>query len=309
MALSDSPISQHNGTNSGADKTRWGVILLCHGSQRGTSREECSCAWVAENGSSPAWCRNCPSTPQGLAEASHRLQAALGEAEAKVLLSCLEFIQPHPDQAVQILAEQGLQRLVIMPYLLGHGKHATEEMEEVLGGLRANLPQVQLELTQGLGVDPRMAELVVERVHDLDGVAPTPADGKGDVGILLVKAGTKTQYDDCLWMQELGQMVEQRLGMGYAVEVAQSHYGDPTMPGAAAKLVEERGVSSVVFVPYLFFPGLILQRNVLGGMKELQKKYPKVAMHIAPPLGVDDRVVAVAADRVRDVWRQTAGVS
>ena len=309
MALSDSPISQHNVTNSGADNTRWGVILLCHGSQRGTSRDECSCAWVAENASSPAWCRNCPSTPQGLAEASHRLQMALGEAEAKVLLSCLEFIQPHPDQAVQILAEQGLRRLVIMPYLLGHGKHATEEMEEVLGELRANLPQVQLELTQGLGADPRMADLVVERVHDLDGVAPTPADGKDDVGILLVKAGTKTQYDDCLWMRELGEMVEQRLGMGYAVEVAQSHYGDPTMPGAAAKLVEERGVSSVVFVPYLFFPGLILQRNVLGGMKELQKKYPKVAMHIAPPLGVNDRVVAVAADRVRDVWSQNAGVS
>ena len=308
MALSDKPISQHNGTNSDADSTPWGVILLCHGSQRGTSREECSCAWVAENGRSPAWCRNCPNTPHGLAEASHRLQAALGESEAKVLLSCLEFIQPHPDQAVQILAEQGLQRLVIMPYLLGHGKHATEEMEEVLGELRANLPQVQLELTQGLGSDPRMADLVVERVHDLDGDAPTPTDGKGDVGILLVKAGTKTQYDDCLWMQELGQMVEQRLGMGYAVEVAQSHYGDPTMPVAAAKLVEDRGVSSVVFVPYLFFPGLILQRNVLGGMKELQKKYLNVAMHISPPLGVDDRVVAVAADRVRDVWRKTAGV-
>ncbi|MDA0734221.1 MAG: hypothetical protein O2909_08190 [Chloroflexi bacterium] len=314
MALSDHPVSQLNGTNSSAGNPRWGVILLCHGSQRGTSKAECSCAWVAdsgaaENGSPPAWCRNCPSTPQGLSDASQRLQEALGESEAQVLLSCLEFIQPHPDQAVQILADQGLQQLVIMPYLLGNGKHATEEMEEVLGDLRANLPQVQLELTQGLGVDPRMADLVVERVHNLDGVAPAPVVGKGDVGVMLVKAGTKTQYDDCLWMQELGQMVEQRLGMGYAVEVAQSHYGDPTMPAAAAKLVEERRVSSVIFVPYLFFPGLILQRNVLGGMKELQEKYPKMAMHVTPPLGVDDRVVAVAADRVREVWRQTAGVS
>lgn len=309
MALSDRPISQLNGTNSSAGNSRWGVILLCHGSQRGTSREECSCAWVAENESSPAWCRNCPSTPQGLSDASQRLQKALGETDAQVLLSCLEFIQPHPDQAVKILADQGLQQLVIMPYLLGHGKHATEEMAEVLEDLRASLPQVQLELTEGLGADPRMADLVVERVHDLDGVAPTPADGNGDVGILLVKAGTKTQYDDCLWMQELGQMVEQRLGMGYAVEVAQSHYGDPTMPAAAAKLVEERQVSSVICVPYLFFPGLILQRNVLGGMKELQEKYPNVVMQVTPPLGVDDRVVAVAADRVREVWHQTAEVS
>jgi hypothetical protein len=44
-------------------------------------------------------------------------------------------------------------------------------------------------------------------------------------------------------------MVEQRLGMGYAVEVAQSHFGDPTMP-AAARLVEERRVSAIIFVPY-----------------------------------------------------------
>lgn len=185
MALSDSPVSQINGTKAGSEHSRWGVILLCHGSQRGTSKAECSCAWVAEKGSSPAWCRNCPSTPQGLLDASQRLQIALGEAEAQVLLSCLEFIQPHPDQAVQMLADQGLRQLVIMPYLLGHGKHATEEMEEVLGDLRASLPGVQLELTKGLGADSRMADLVVERVHNLDGVASTPADRKGDVGVML----------------------------------------------------------------------------------------------------------------------------
>jgi len=309
VALSDSPVSRLNGTDATSGNSRWGVILLCHGSQRGTSKQECSCAWVAKNGSSPAWCRNCPSTPHGLLDASQRLQRALGEAEAQVLLSCLEFIQPNPDQAVQILAAQGLQQLVIMPYLLGHGKHATEEMEEVLKDLRASLPQVRLELTQGLGADPRMADLVVERVRDLDGVAPAPADRTGDVGVMLVKAGTKTQYDDCFWMQDLGQMVEQRLGMGYAVEVAQSHYGDPTMAAAAAKLVEERGVSSLIFVPYLFFPGLILQRNVLGGMRELLERYPNIAMQVTPPLGVDDRVVAVAADRVRQVWRRTSGVT
>jgi sirohydrochlorin ferrochelatase len=306
VALSDIPVSQ---LKSGPKISRWGVILLCHGSQRGTSKEECSCAWVAEKGKSPAWCRNCPSTPQGLLDASQRLQIALGDAESQVLLSCLEFIPPHPDQAVRILADQGLRQLVIMPFLLGHGKHATEEMAEVLEDLRASLPQVRLELTDGLGADPRMADLVAERVHDLDGVAPAAAIGKGDVGVMLVKAGTKTKYDDCRWLQELGQMVERRLGKGYAVEVAQSHYGDPTMPVAAAKLVEERRVSAVIFVPYLFFPGLILQRNVLGGMKDLQEKYPEVDLHVTPPLGVDDRVVAVAADRVRASWHRASGGS
>lgn len=306
MALPDSQVSQTNGSNG---ESPWGVILLCHGSQRGTSRDECSCAWAAADGKWPDWCRECPSTPQGLTDASQRLQVQLEKLNAQVLLSCLEFIHPHPDEAVKILSEQGMDQAVIMPYLLGHGKHATEEMEEVLEDLRATLPQMRLLLTQGLGPDPRMADLVTERVHNLDGVAAVPSKEEGSVGVMIVKAGTKTQYDDCLWLQELGRMVEQRLGEGYTVEVAQSHYGDPTMPYAGAKLVEERKVTSIITVPYLFFPGIILQRNVIGGMKELLAKYPDVTMHVAPPLGVDDRVVAIAADRVREAWLQTADVS
>ena len=44
---------------------------------------------------------------------------------------------------------------------------------------------------------------------------------------------------------------------------------------------------------------MILRRNVLGGMTAAQEKYPHIPMYVAPPLGVDDRLVAVAADRIR----------
>jgi sirohydrochlorin ferrochelatase len=90
--------------------------------------------------------------------------------------------------------------------------------------------------------------------------------------------------------------------LGYAVAVAQSHYGDPTAESSAAHLVEERGVSAIIVVPYLFFPGLILRRNILGAMDRLRETYPGLPLAVAPPLGVDDRLVAVAADRVRQVW-------
>lgn len=280
------------------------MILLCHGSQRGASREECSCAWSVENGNWPAWCCNCPSTPHGLADAANRLQRELGEEQARVLLSCLEFLPPHPEEAVGILANEGIERVVIMPYLLGHGKHATLELEEVLDELRAKLPQVQMDLTDGLGADPRLADLVVERVHLLDGSADSVPGPNNTVGVLLVKAGTKTQYDDCLWFEELGRMVENQLGLGYAVAVAQSHYGDPTMDAAVEVLVEQRRVSSLVCVPYLFFPGMILRRNVLGGLARLQEKYTDLPIIVTPPLGVDDRLVSVAADRVREAWNR-----
>ena len=71
---------------------------------------------------------------------------------------------------------------------------------------------------------------------------------------------------------------------------------------AAADLVVNRGVSSMVVVPYLFFPGMILQRNVLGTMNRLEKIYPKIPMSVTPPLGVDQRLVDVAARRVHQAW-------
>ncbi len=276
----------------------WGVVLLCHGSKRGASRDECSCAWAADGPRFPAWCLGCPNTPVGLREAGHRLAESLGEDAEQVIVSCLEFLPPHPPEAVSILARAGLKRVVVAPYLLGNGKHATLEMDEVLEDIAAESPGVEVRLAQGLGADARIADLVRDRIAALPEDMAQSQDGR-PVGILLVKAGTQTRYDDCLWLKELGGWIERDLGEQYAVSVAQSHYGEPTMEAAAAELVERRGVGSIICAPYLFFPGLILQRNVLGTMGRLQETYPDIPMSVAPPLGVDDRLVQVASDRVR----------
>ncbi len=285
--------------NDNGQARGWGVVLLCHGSQRGASRDECSCAWAADGARFPAWCLGCPNTPVGLREAARRLAQSLGGDAAQVIVSCLEFLPPHPPEAVSILADAGLERVVIAPYLLGNGKHATLEMDEVLADIAAASPGVELRLADGLGADIRIAELVRERIAALPDAARRPADER-KVGILLVKAGTQTRYDDCLWLKELGSWVERDLGEQYAVAAAQSHYGDPTMESAAAELINERGVGSIICAPYIFFPGLILRRNVLGTMHRLQQAYPHIPMWVAPPLGVDDRLVAVASDRVRE---------
>ena len=281
---------------------RWGVVFVAHGSQRGASSDECSCSWEENGHERPPWCLDCPSTPLGLRDAADRLQSSLGGQRAAVELSCLEFIEPHPDQAIRNMADRGLEQVVVIPYLLGQGKHVTLEMDEILDDLRTQLPALGLYLADALGPDPRMADIIVERVQSLGLANTSENNAKGPTGVLVVKAGTKNQYDDCLWFQDLGRMVENRLGLGYAVAVAQSHYGDPTVDDAATKLVEERGAGRIVVVPYLFFPGLILKRNILGGMERIAQNYPTISLSVTPPLCVDDRMVAVAADRIRQVW-------
>ena len=282
-----------------ADAASWGVVLLCHGSQRGATRDECSCAWAADGPRFPAWCPGCPNTPVGLRDVALRLQDQLAGSAGRVIVSCLEFLPPHPPEAVAMLADEGLSQVVIQPYLLGKGKHATLEMDEVLEDIADAAPGVDVYLADGLGADLRIADLVHDRIAALPEEASRPVADR-PVGVLIVKAGTQTQYDDCLWLKELGGWVEQDLGPDFAVAVAQSHYGDPTMESAAAHLVNDRRIGSLICVPYVFFPGLILQRNVLGTMRQLQETYPETPMWVAPPLGVDDRLVAVARDRIRE---------
>ena len=290
-----------------SDVSTWGVVLLAHGSQRGTDRSECSCAWAGLTPEPPSWCLECPSTPQGLRSVAGRLQTALGLTPQQIILSCLEFIEPHPEQAVMMLQERGFRKVALLPFLLGSGKHATLELEEIVGEVRVKAPKVQLYLTEGLGADPLMADLVVQRIRGIDSPSPNQSIDGQPAGILLVKAGTNTIYDDCRWLEELGATVEHLMGPGYAVGVAQSHYGDPTMPAATKRLVDDRRVSSITYVPYLFFPGLILKRNVLGGIASLQEQYPAMRIAVTPPLGPDELVVSVAAQRVRDLWTRVNG--
>jgi sirohydrochlorin ferrochelatase len=168
--------------------------------------------------------------------------------------------------------------------------------------VQAELPDVTLHRAEPLGPDPRMAHIVLDRIRYLEASLGTSPDENRPTGVLMVKAGTKNQYDNCVWLHELGRMVEKNLGLGYAVGVAQSHYGDPTFQSAASHLVEERNVSAMIVVPYLFFPGMILKRNIIGEMGRMAEKYPHIPLTVTPPLGVTDEVVAVAAHRVQEVW-------
>ena len=301
-------MSTANGSGSrvndgpGNDVPPWGVVLLAHGSQRGASRAECACCWKSPEAEQPPWCRGCPGTPQGLLDAVSLLQKTLGDQTARVILSCLEFIEPRPDQALKMLKHQGYRKVILLPFLLGNGKHATLELDEIIEEARAEIPDFQIFLADGLGAEPVMADLVLERVRSLSPGNAGSTQEPGSTGVLLVKAGTKSQYDDCQWLVDLGRMVEAQLGPQYAVAVAQSHYGDPTMEDAAADLVDNRRVSNMVAVPYLLFPGLILRRNVLGGLDRLEKIYPKIPISVTPPLGADQRIVEVAAQRVRQAW-------
>ena len=264
-----------NAKNGASADAEWGVVLLAHGSQRGSD------------------------TIDGLQEMVRRLQARLGEGNAKVRLACLEFIQPDLPKAVAGLVSDGCTDITVMPFLLGQGTHTTDDLEEEIARSLEAHPQARIKASEVFGPDPALVDIVVERVQE-HGVSLNGKSGVAPTGVMLVKAGTRSAAEDHQWLFKMGSMLEERLGEGYAVAVAQSHFGSPTMEEAAAELVDKQGVSSVTCVPYIFFPGLILTRNILGGLESLGQKYPEVGFEVTPTLGVEEGLVELTAQRVLD---------
>ena len=263
------------GKNGVSPDANWGVVLLAHGSQRGND------------------------TIDGLREMVRRLQERLGTSNAKVIMACLEFIEPDLPQAVGGLVSEGCTDITVMPFLLGQGTHTTDDLEEEIARSLEVYPQARIKASDVFGPDPALVEIVLQRVQ-AQGLSLNGKSADAPAGIMLVKAGTRSAAEDHLWLYDMGRMLEKRLGSGYAVAVAQSHFGTPTMEEAAVELVEKRKASSITCVPYIFFPGLILTRNIMGGLKTLGQKYPGVGFDVTPTLGVEDGLVELTARRILD---------
>ena len=272
----------NNARNGNATAATRGVVLLAHGSRSGNH------------------------TIDGLREMVRRLQARLDADSAgcrsKVVMACLEFIQPDLPAAVGGLVAQGCGDITVMPFLLGQGTHTTEDLDEEIARSLAAHPQAHIRATESFGADPALADIVAARVRQQP-AATLNGRGKGSggakpAGVLLVKAGTRSAAETHGWLHTLGGMVEERLGAGYPVAVAQSHFGAPTMDEAARELVERRGAASVICAPYIFFPGLILTRNIMGGLDTLRQRYPHIPFSLTPTLGVDERLVDLTARRI-----------
>ena len=260
-----------------------GVVVLAHGSRRGSD------------------------THDGLRKIVQRLQSRLGDDRVKVVLACLEFIEPDLVQAVAGLVDEGINDVTVMPFLLGKGTHVREDLIEETRRAMSERPSAQIQAASSFGCDPTMAEIVVERVlaqsAKLNGAPPTRENAKG---VVLVKAGTRSSAEDHSWLFELGAIVEQSLGNGYAVAVAQSHFGEPTFEAAVRELVVNRNVSSIICVPYIFFPGLILSRNIIAGVDQAKDRYQHVEFSVAQTIGVDDKLIEATAQKVLTVWEGIA---
>ena len=89
---------------------------------------------------------------------------AIAERQPDTLVRCayLELSPPSLPEAAAELIAQGCTQMRVFPVFLGMGRHAREDLPQLMDALRATHPQVQFELLPTAGESPRLTALLAE---------------------------------------------------------------------------------------------------------------------------------------------------
>ncbi|EYC51374.1 cobalamin biosynthesis protein CbiX [Hylemonella gracilis str. Niagara R] len=96
-----------------------------------------------------------------------REQLALSKPSAaapRVACAYLELMAPTLPACVDDLAAQGVREFTIVPMFLGQGRHAREDLPELIGQLRAQHPELRFAQRPAVGEDPEIVDTLARLI-------------------------------------------------------------------------------------------------------------------------------------------------
>ena len=115
------------------------VVLLGHGSIRESANIEIRAMWAM-------------------------MQTQLPDLDIRG--SFVEVAEPTLEQVIEQLAAEQVERVVIVPMFLTRGNHLSNGIPHILDRMKEKYPNIQIDLTQHLGADPLLAEIIKNRLRE-----------------------------------------------------------------------------------------------------------------------------------------------
>ena len=85
----------------------------------------------------------------------------------------MELAEPTIAQAFAACVGRGAEHVVIHPYFLAPGRHSTVDIPRMAAEAAARFPGISHTVTEPLGIDPRMIEIIMGRIEQALGPGPS----------------------------------------------------------------------------------------------------------------------------------------
>ena len=75
----------------------------------------------------------------------------------------MELAEPTIAQGFEKCVHAGAEEVVVHPYMLGPGRHATKDIPSLVAACAGKFPGIKFRVTAPLGIDRKICEVVLER--------------------------------------------------------------------------------------------------------------------------------------------------
>jgi sirohydrochlorin cobaltochelatase len=209
----------------------------------------------------------------------------------------LEFAEPTIGQGVDLLAQLGAKRILVVPLLLFAARHVRRDIPRAVAAAASRHPHVETRQTDHLGCSPSLVELSAERFRAaLSGCSQgTPED----TALVLVGRGNR----DVEVLDEMRRFVELRrestpVGRVETCFLAMAKPSLSEVLAQAPAMAQKR----IAVQPHLLFPGRLAD-SIREAVEVARRGSPGKEWLLAQPFGPDRlladavlKLVAPAAD-------------
>ena len=78
----------------------------------------------------------------------------------------MELAEPTVQQGFDACVDRGAEEVIVHPYFLVPGRHSVSDIPRMVAQAAARHSGVSYRITQPLGLDPKMGELILQRVSE-----------------------------------------------------------------------------------------------------------------------------------------------
>ncbi|GKV65044.1 MULTISPECIES: sirohydrochlorin chelatase [Sporosarcina] len=224
------------------------------------------------------------------------IEKTMETGSAPIQEACfLELAEPSIAQGVASCIERGATEIVAVPFLLLRAGHANVDIPGELRQVMDCYPDVPLYYGDPIGVDERMVDVLIERLHETAEVIPEEAQ------VLLIGRGSSdpaTKQDFAVIKRQFQEKTGlQHVNVGYLAACS------PHLEEELVRILEERP-AELYILPYLLFTGILL-KTIKRTLKKLETA---TVIHLCDELGYDPAIRTILNERAHEAAERKRGL-
>ena len=215
----------------------------------------------------------------------------------------VELAEPTLPQALVRAAESGAREVAVLPFVLFAAGHVKSDIPLHINSARERYPHVRFAQGTPIGLHPTVLDILSDRVREAQQSVTRRTDE--ETAILLVGRGS-SDPDANSDLTKLGRLFWE--GRGFvALDTAYCGVARPLVPEGLRRLARLRP-KRIILLPYLFFAG-VLEERLRANIAEFRRTTPWIEALLAPPIGVEPRLIEVVLARYREALDGTAAMT